>query len=358
MLKLEKILQTFVLSSALLFTSYADAGEFGNHCTNGLSKQKLVKTNCDINELYKGKTYCFSSEGSRDNFLWDKDGMIAEASQFYAANKSSAKPVAKQEKDDDGRIKITQEAAMQQINSKTCDLSNLSVGYLNFDKMDLSHCKLENTSFFGAYLRGANLKGANMQKSYLNLARLENADLSGADLRGATIFQAIFDNTNFKGANLSDARVIGTLGRVDMSNAIVKKGRYGLDIGNQPMGQMRFDAVGGNLEGSDFEGSDINRANLQFANLRNANLRNVDFFRADLSQADLTGADITGANLKEAVLDATILKDVKGLSSIAGYDEAKGKCRDCEIVEKTAATSALPTKVSRACPRMQQLQNL
>lgn len=325
------IFQGLIASTAFIFTSMAHAGEFDNHCTNGLSKHSFVQTNCKINEVYKGKTYCFSSEGSRDNFLFDPDEMIADATKFYAANQAKSKPMATQETDDDGRVKITQEAAMAQINSKSCDLSNLYVGYLNFDKMDLRHCKLVNTSFFGAYLRGANLKGANMQKSYLNLARLENADLSNADLRGATIFQAIFDNTNFKGANLSDARVIGTLGRVDMSDAIVKKGRYGLDIGNQPMGQMRFDAVGGNLENADFEGSDINRANLKFANLKNTNLRDVDLFRADLSQADLTGADITGANLKESVLDGAILTGVKGLSAIAGYDVSKGKCRDCTI---------------------------
>jgi uncharacterized protein YjbI with pentapeptide repeats len=323
MLHATSIIKGLILSSTLLFTSMANAGEFDNHCTNGLSKHALVKTSCKVNEIYKGKTYCFSSEGARDSFLFDEDGMIAEANKFYASNKQA------KEFDVDNREKISQVEATGQVNSKDCNLSNKYVGYLNFDELDLRHCNLENTSFFGAYLRGANLSGANMKGSYLNLARLENADLSGADLTNATIFQAIFDKTNFKGANLTNARVIGTLGNVDMSNATINNGRYGLDIGNQPMGQMRFDAVGANLENSVFEGADINRANLRFANLRNANLRNVDLFRADLSQADLTGADITGANLKEAILDAAIMKDVKGLSAIAGYDVAEGKCRDC-----------------------------
>ena len=319
---------------SLAFISYAFAGEFGDNCTNSLSKGTFHKTNCAINEVYEGKTYCFSNEGSRDSFLFDQKTMIAKAADFYAKN---AEPE---------RAKLTQEQAMAQVNSKSCDLSNKDAGYLNFDGLDLRHCNMVNTSFFGAYLRGANLTNADMQRSYLNLARLENANLSGANLTDATIFQAIFDKTNFAGANLTNARMIGTLGNVDMSNATIKHGRYGLDIGNQPMGAMRFDAIGGKFANSNFEGADINRSNLKFADLRNANLRNTDLFRADLSKADLTGADITGAKMGEAILDDTIMTGVKGLEAIQGYDIAKGKCIDCivkaELPKSTSSNDAEP----------------
>ncbi len=308
-----------ILFFTLFISNIALAGEFGDHCTTGLAKGSLIKTKCDINEIYQGKTYCFGNASARDTFLLDPEATINKAASFYAKN---AEPM---------REKISQADAIKQINSKTCDLSNKDAGYLELDGLDLRHCNMENTSFFGAYLRGANLSGANMQKSYLNLARLENTNLSGANLTDATIFQAIFDKTNFQGANLTNARMIGTLGNVDMRNATIKKGRYGLDIGNQPMGAMRFDAIGGKFENSNFEGADINRANLRFADLRNANLRNTDLFRADFSKADLTGADITGANMAEAILDETIMTDVKGLSAIKGYDEAKGKCVNCMV---------------------------
>lgn len=229
------------------------------------------------------------------------------------------------------RIKISQADALKQISSKNCDLSNRDAGYLIFNKLDLRHCNLQNVGFFGAELMGANLSGTNMKNSYLNLARLENANLSKADLTNATIFQPIFGKTNFEGANLTNARMIGTLGDVNMSNAKVKDGRFGLDIGNQPMGAMRFDAIGGNFSNTNFEGADINRSNFRFANLRGANLRNTDLFRADFSKADLTGADITGAKMGEAVLDSTIMTNVKGMKAIKGYDEAKGKCINCTI---------------------------
>ncbi len=317
------IFKQLLIVIGISLCSHSFAAEFNNQCTNGLSQGISFTTNCEIKEMYNGKTYCFSSESAKAAFLADPKSVIDKASAFYA--KTSNKDVEPE------REKISQADAVKQINSKTCDLSNKDAGYLEFDKMDLSHCKMVNTSFFGAYLRGANLSGANMQKSYLNLARLEDANLSGADLTDATIFQAIFDKTNFQGANLTNARMIGTLGNVNMSNAIVIKGRFGLDIGNQPMGAMRFDAIGGKFSHTNFEGADINRSNFRFADFRGANLRNTDLFRADFSKADLTGADITGAKFGEAILDETIMTNVKGLEAIKGYEESKGKCIDCTI---------------------------
>lgn len=321
------IIKQLFLVIGLVFTSVAFAGEFGDHCTTGLSKGGLVKTKCDINEMFGGKAYCFGSEGARDSFLFDPKSTIDKAAIFYAKN---AEPE---------REKISQADALKQINSKTCDLSNKDAGYLLFNGMNLSHCNMQNVSFFGAELMGASLKGTNLQGAYLNLARLENADLSNANLTDATIFQAIFDKTNFQGANLTNARMIGTLGNVNMRDAKVIKGRFGLDIGNQPMGAMRFDAIGGKFANTNFEGADINRSNFRFADFRGANLRNTDLFRADFSKADLTGADITGAKMGEAILDETIMTNVKGLEAIKGYEEAKGKCVDCTIIASKPETN-------------------
>lgn len=293
------------------------AGEFGNQCTTGLSGEQQIKTDCSIHAEHQGKTYCFSSEESKSMFLMHPDETIAKAKAFYAKQTESE------------RVKISQEDAMRIVKSDNCDLSNKDAGYLDFKGMDLSRCKMVNTSFFGANLIGANLSGADMQRSYLNLARLENANLSKANLTDATIFQAIFSKTNFSEANLTNARVIGTLGDVNMGGAIVKKGRFGLDIGNQPMGQMKFDSVGGKFANADFEGADLNIASFSFGDLKGANLRNANLHRADLSQADLTGADLTGANLAEADIDGAVFKEAKGLQTVKGLDSVKGKCRDC-----------------------------
>jgi len=309
----------------MLFSSLSFAGEFDNNCTFSLSESRIFKTHCLISADFEGKTYCFGTEASKDEFLEHPQTTISKAKAFYEKLTDASVST-----DADGRIKITQDNALAQIKSNACDLSNKDAGYLQFDGMDLHHCNMVNTSFFGAYLRGANLSGANLEGAYLNLARLENTDLSNANLKNATIFQAIFDKTNFKGANLTNARMIGTLGNVDMSGADITKGRFGLDLGNQPMGAMRFDAVGGRFANTNFEGADINRSNLSFADLRGANLRNTNLFRADFSKADLTGADITGADLNEATLDGTIMTNVKGIEAIKGYDIKKGLCVSCD----------------------------
>lgn len=311
-----------------MFAGLALAGEFGDHCATGLSNGRLVKTKCEINDVFEGKTYCFGSEMAKAEYLKDPKAVIEKAAAFYAAH---AEPV---------REKISQAEAVKQIQSKTCDLSDRDAGYLELGKMDLRHCKMVNTSFFGADLRGANLSGANLQRAYLNLARLENADLSGADLTDAILFAAIFDKTSFKGANLTNARVIGTLGAVDMRDANIKGGQFGLDIGNQPMGRMNFDSVGGKFSGSNFEGADISRSTLPFTDFTNANLRNANLFRADLSKANLTGADLTGADLSEADLDGTNFKGAKGLDTVKGMASAKGKCVDCTVAAKPAAQVA------------------
>ena len=324
-----KQLITATALSMLAVPSFA--GEFGDHCTTGLSMGKMVRTDCSIHENFEGKTYCFGSAEARTLFLKAPADTIGKATAFYARN---AEPE---------RQKISQSEAMQQIRSANCDLSHRDAGYLELDGQDLRHCKMVNTSFFGAYLRGANLSGANLRKAYLNLARLEKADLSGADLTDAIIFQAIFDKTSFKGANLTNARVIGTLGNVDMRGANIRNGRFGLDIGNQPMGQMKFDSVGGNFANADFEGADLNIASFRFANLAGANLRNTNLYRADLGQADLTGADLTGARLESADVDGAIFKDAKGLATVKGFDLVKGKCVECK-----AATPA--TELAEARP--------
>ncbi len=315
-------LKAIAMVVVLLFStiSYtAESGAFDNHCTYALSKGVYKKTDCSINEVYKGQKYCFALASSKDSFLLDSDNMISAAKTFYE-NKAEV-----------ARIKISQADAIAQINSKSCDLSNRDAGYLIFNGMDLSHCNMQNVSFFGAELMGAKLKNANLRNAYLNLARIEEADFSGSDLSNATIFQPIFSNTSFKNANLTNARVIGTLGKVDMSGIDGRKGRFGLDIGNQPMGQMKFDSVGGNFEGANFEGADLNIAAFTFGNLRGANLRNTNLHRADLVSADLTGADLTGADLTDADVDNANFKDVIGLDSVKGFDKVKGKCNNCVV---------------------------
>lgn len=69
------------------FVSSATAGEYGDKCAMGAAIGKEVPTDCKVNLMIKGKTYCFSSEGSKSLFLEDTKGNIEKADASTSTKK-------------------------------------------------------------------------------------------------------------------------------------------------------------------------------------------------------------------------------------------------------------------------------
>ena len=66
----------------------ATDGEFGGECVMGLAFGKDIKTDCSVNTVYNGKTYCFGNETARELFL-KKPGEFLPKAQVYYSSKQS-----------------------------------------------------------------------------------------------------------------------------------------------------------------------------------------------------------------------------------------------------------------------------
>lgn len=76
-----------ILLSPIAVAAAETQGEFDNACATSMALEKVYKTNCSINTVYKGKTYCFGAEHSKELFLKNPDGVIERAEAFYASKK-------------------------------------------------------------------------------------------------------------------------------------------------------------------------------------------------------------------------------------------------------------------------------
>jgi YHS domain-containing protein len=78
---------TSALAGALMFglagAAVAATGQFDNMCAWGLANHKDVNTDCSVNTTIKGKTYCFSSEDAKSQFMKNPDANLSKAEHFY-----------------------------------------------------------------------------------------------------------------------------------------------------------------------------------------------------------------------------------------------------------------------------------
>ena len=65
--------------------AYATEGEFGDECVMGLALGKDIKTDCSVNTVYKGKTYCFGNETAKTLFLKKPEEFLLQAQIFYSS---------------------------------------------------------------------------------------------------------------------------------------------------------------------------------------------------------------------------------------------------------------------------------
>ena len=74
-----------ILSLGLSAAAAATEGEFDDNCVMGLALGKEIKTDCSVNTVYAGRTYCFGNETAKQLFLKKPDEFLLKAQIFYSS---------------------------------------------------------------------------------------------------------------------------------------------------------------------------------------------------------------------------------------------------------------------------------
>ena len=213
------------------------------------------------------------------------------------------------------------------------DLSGKSLMNLDLSGMDFSGANLSGANLHGTKLDHANLSRANLSDANLDLSWIIGANFTGANLEGASLDGPVVamgltaekgEIPTFKGANMSDARVLIRLTGGNVQGAKFVGADAGAHMKNQARGLMHSDMSRADLEGADFSNAKLQHADFSYADLKNANFKGADLERAAMTGADLSGANLTGANLYGAELDDAKLDGVIGLDQAKNLEKARG----------------------------------
>jgi YHS domain-containing protein len=77
-------------ASAALAEAFVE-GEFGGECVMGLALGKDIQTDCSVNIVYKGRTYCFGNETAKTLFLKRPDDFLVQAHIYYSSKQEAEK---------------------------------------------------------------------------------------------------------------------------------------------------------------------------------------------------------------------------------------------------------------------------
>ncbi len=193
------------------------------------------------------------------------------------------------------------------------DLSGKDLSFLDLAGIDFKGAVMSGANLFGVDLTNGNLRGTRLEGVMLDRAIVVRADFSGANLEGASLMRPSVNTTlgsnsqdapKFAGANLRHIRITAMMDGADFRGADLTGARMGpheprADISSMP---------GSLLRGCDFSGATLDGADLMWAKLR---------------FSKFIGADLTGANFEGADLDGTILRGVRGIDTVKGFERAK-----------------------------------
>ncbi len=216
------------------------------------------------------------------------------------------------------------------------DLSGRSLEGLDLAGVDFKAARLSGADLFGADLTGARLTNADLTGVRLDRAIVIRADFTGAGLRGArmrslTVFSTVEpdprDAPRFTAADLSGADIVARLDGADFRGANLTDARLGPQPAIWGSYTPRAMLIGADFSAAELRRTDLRKAVLQFARFVGANVLDTDLRDADLAGADFTGAELAGTDFTGANLDGAILKGAKGIERAIGLEAALDRVR-------------------------------
>ena len=197
------------------------------------------------------------------------------------------------------------------------------------EEMDFSNAECENENFIDADLsrliareinwKGANLSGARLENSKLGFSVFTGARFDEAKLSGAYLNNALMDNCYLKSADLERSYLMETnlkqsyLSEANLEGCIMRKAN--LELANLSLCRMfAVNLSEANLNKAVLRDSFLQGATLSEASLRSSYLTNCDLDSADLWKADMTNVICIGTNFRGAYLkDAKFFGKYKDL---------------------------------------------
>ncbi|UXE63066.1 MAG: pentapeptide repeat-containing protein [Woronichinia naegeliana WA131] len=211
-------------------------------------------------------------------------------------------------------IKITTERAFQMLRGGEAGIR----AWNQFRAMENYIPSLEGVDLSGQILINANLSGANLKnskfiKAVFREVNFSNSNLTECDFTGTEFTNANFNNADIESANLTSVFCYASsFANANLQNAILNQSKWFVVFGGTnksgcfESGYLITDFQGANLSGAsvigaslrecNLEGATLTRTNFSNADLTGANLKNTTIVDTDFKGTDLSKADLTGAN--------------------------------------------------------------
>jgi uncharacterized protein YjbI with pentapeptide repeats len=235
--------------------------------------------------------------------------------------------------------------ALQDLNRRHVDLSNLSVPYANLAGIQLRQARLDGADFRGAVLRKADFRGSELnlakfsgEETRVSDAKFDGAHLDEADFHGVTVMDTTF--TSVAGNDPADKT---TLSRADFGHARIFRSAFPFVV--MPWAHFEHAVIGdsdfrgvvavpadftcSNIATSDFDAASMiatfERSRMYSVRFRNADVSHARFKGAVLDTVDFSGAKVSETALRQAsYMRNVLLPTGKILQKGRGYPPDTG----------------------------------